>query len=55
MKCPLMVSRYGNPSDCEIEQCAFTGDFTYLAKGEKLITEKRCLIKEALKKYIREE
>lgn len=55
MKCPLTVNRYGSPSDCEIEQCAFTDDFTYLIKGEKTITEKRCLIKEALKKYIREE
>lgn len=55
MKCPLMVNQYGNPADCEIKQCAFTGDFTYLTKGEKLITEKRCLITEALKKYIREE
>lgn len=55
MQCPLKVNRYGTPSDCEIKQCAFTAEFTYLAKGEKMVTEKRCLITEALKKYIREE
>ena len=54
MKCPLM-NRYAQPADCDTRTCAFASEFRYIAKGGKVIEEKRCLITEALKKYILEE
>lgn len=55
MKCPLLINQYGSATRCEKEECALAAEFTYLIKGEKTATERRCLIAEALKKYVREE
>ena len=54
MKCPLM-NHYAKPTDCDTRICAFASEFTYFKNNEKITTEKRCLITEALKKYILEE
>jgi hypothetical protein len=49
------MNRYARPKDCDTRTCAFASEFTSFKNNGGITTEKRCLIAEALKKYIREE